>query len=361
MAFYLLIIFQNLSKGALRKKQAKSQKNFRVFEEIILENKMDIGPFKLKSQVLLAPMAGTSDKPFRRLCREQGAALTTSEMVVIQKHLLNTNKSKHRLDFTGEESPISIQIAGSEANQLAESAKQALDFGADIIDINMGCPAKKVCNKAAGSALMQNEKLVEDIVNSVVNSVEIPVTLKMRTGWNEDNKNAPTIAKIAQDAGIKMLAIHGRTRTQKYQGHAEYDTIKKVVEQVSIPVVANGDITSGQKAKAVLEYTGAAAVMLGRATQGNPWLIGQVHRYLSACKAEKMLSLSDKIPVILEHIKQIHKFYGDKMGTQLSRKHIFWYAMQLDQERGKAFWPTVNRVTDHSQQLTIFREFLHSL
>ena len=232
---------------------------------------MNIGPYKLNTQVLLAPMAGTSDKPFRLLCRQQGAALTTSEMVVIQKHLLNTNKSKYRLDFTGEQSPISIQIAGSEASQLAESAIQAVDFGADIIDINMGCPAKKVCNKAAGSALMQNEKLVEDILNSVVNSVDIPVTLKMRTGWNEENKNAPTIAKIAEDAGIQMIAIHGRTRAQKYHGHAEYDTIKKVVDQVSIPVVANGDITSGKKAQAVLDYTGAEAVMLGRATQGNPW------------------------------------------------------------------------------------------
>lgn len=322
---------------------------------------MNIGPFKLKTQVLLAPMAGTSDKPFRLLCRQQGAALTTSEMVVIQKHLLNTNKSKYRLDFSGEQPPISIQIAGSEASQLAESAIQAVAFGADIIDINMGCPAKKVCNKAAGSALMQNEKLVEDILNSVVSSVDVPVTLKMRTGWNEENKNAPTIAKIAEESGIKMLAIHGRTRAQKYHGHAEYDTIKKIVDQISIPVVANGDITSGKKAKAVLDYTGAEAVMLGRATQGNPWLIGQVHHYLSTGENEKTLSVNAKIPVILDHIQKIHKFYGEKMGTQLSRKHIFWYAMQLDHEKGKVFWPTVNRVIDHSEQLIIFRDFLHSL
>ena len=190
---------------------------------------MQIGPFKLNSQVLLAPMAGTSDKPFRMLCRELGAALTTSEMVVIQKHLLNTNKSKYRLDFSGEQSPVSIQIAGSEADQLAESAVQAVGFGADIIDINMGCPAKKVCNKAAGSALMQNEKLVADILNAVVASVNIPVTLKMRTGWNEENKNAPAIAKIAEDSGIQMIAIHGRTREQKYLGEAEYETVAKVV------------------------------------------------------------------------------------------------------------------------------------
>ena len=322
---------------------------------------MNIGKYLLPSQVLLAPMAGTSDKPFRMICREQGAALTTSEMVVMQKHLLNTNKSKHRLDFRSEQSPISIQIAGSESQELAESAKQALEFGADIIDINMGCPAKKVCNKAAGSALMKNEKLVEDIIKSVVNAVNIPVTLKMRTGWNEENKNAPTIAKIAEDNGIKMLAIHGRTRAQKYNGDAEYDTVKKIKGIVSIPVVANGDITSAEKAKKVLDYTGADAVMLGRATQGNPWLVGQINNYLTTGKTSKAPSLDKKISLILKHILQIHDFYGHKMGTQLSRKHIFWYSMHLDQEKGSAFWPNINRVTDHSEQYLKFHDFLYSI
>jgi tRNA-dihydrouridine synthase B len=322
---------------------------------------MNIGKYLLPSQVLLAPMAGTSDKPFRMICREQGAALTTSEMVVMQKHLLNTNKSKHRLDFRSEQSPISIQIAGSESQELAESAKQALEFGADIIDINMGCPAKKVCNKAAGSALMKNEKLVEDIIKSVVNAVNIPVTLKMRTGWNEENKNAPTIAKIAEDNGIKMLAIHGRTRAQKYNGDAEYDTVKKIKGIVSIPVVANGDITSAEKAKKVLDYTGADAVMLGRATQGNPWLVGQINNYITTGKTSKTPSLDKKISLILKHILQIHDFYGHKMGTQLSRKHIFWYSMHLDQEKGSAFWPNINRVTDHSEQYLKFHDFLYSI
>jgi len=322
---------------------------------------MNIGKHLLPSKVLLAPMAGTSDKPFRMICREQGAALTTSEMVVMQKHLLNTNKSKHRLDFRSEQSPISIQIAGSESQELAESAKQALEFGADIIDINMGCPAKKVCNKAAGSALMKNEKLVEDIIKSVVNAVNIPVTLKMRTGWNEENKNAPTIAKIAEDNGIKMLAIHGRTRTQKYNGDAEYDTVKKIKGIVSIPVVANGDITSAEKAKKVLDYTGADAVMLGRATQGNPWLVGQINNYITTGKTSKTPSLDKKISLILKHILQIHDFYGHKMGTQLSRKHIFWYSMHLDQEKGSAFWPNINRVTDHSEQYLKFHDFLYSI
>jgi len=322
---------------------------------------MNIGPYSLPSQVLLAPMAGTSDKPFRMICRAQGAGLTTSEMVVMQNHLLNSNKSKHRLDFTSEQSPISIQIAGSEAEELAESAKKALDFGADIIDINMGCPAKKVCNKAAGSALMQNEKLVKDIIKSVVNAVDIPVTLKMRTGWNEENKNAPTIAKIAEDFGIQMIAIHGRTRSQKYNGEAEFDTVKKIRKLVSIPVVANGDINSPEKAKEVLDYTGADAVMLGRATQGNPWLVGQVNDFLTTGKKAKEPSLDKKIPLILSHILQIHDFYGHKMGTQLSRKHIFWYSMHLDQEKGTAFWPNINRVSDHSEQYSIFHDFLYSI
>ena len=322
---------------------------------------MNIGPYSLPSQVLLAPMAGTSDKPFRMICKAQGAGLTTSEMVVMQNHLLNSNKSKHRLDFTSEQSPISIQIAGSEAEELAESAKKALDFGADIIDINMGCPAKKVCNKAAGSALMQNEKLVKDIIKSVVNAVDIPVTLKMRTGWNEENKNAPTIAKIAEDFGIQMIAIHGRTRSQKYNGEAEFDTVKKIRKLVSIPVVANGDINSPEKAKEVLDYTGADAVMLGRATQGNPWLVGQVNDFLTTGKKAKEPSLDKKIPLILSHILQIHDFYGHKMGTQLSRKHIFWYSMHLDQEKGTAFWPNINRVSNHSEQYSIFHDFLYSI
>ena len=322
---------------------------------------MNIGPYSLPSQVLLAPMAGTSDKPFRMICRAQGAGLTTSEMVVMQNHLLNSNKSKHRLDFTSEQSPISIQIAGSEAEELAESARKAVDFGADIIDINMGCPAKKVCNKAAGSALMQNEKLVEDIIKSVVSAVDIPVTLKMRTGWNEENKNAPIIAKIAEDFGIQMLAIHGRTRSQKYSGEAEFNTVKKITKMVSIPVVANGDITSPEKAKDVLDFTGAEAVMLGRATQGNPWLVGQVNHFLKTGNKAEETSLDKKIPLILSHILQIHDFYGHKMGTQLSRKHIFWYSMHLDQEKGTAFWPNINRVSDHSQQYSIFHDFLYSI
>ena len=322
---------------------------------------IQIGDYVLKSQVLLAPMAGTSDKPFRALCREQGAALTTSEMVIIQKHLLNTSKSKHRLDFSGEPAPISIQIAGSEADELAESARQALTFGADIIDINMGCPAKKVCNKAAGSALMQDEDLVKDILTSVVNAVDIPVTLKMRTGWNVSNKNAPIIAKIAQDAGIQMLSVHGRTREDKYKGEAEYETIKQVIDQVNIPVIANGDITSGKKAQQVLQYTGANGVMIGRATQGNPWIIHQINHYLKTGKKAPNIPLNDKKQTILNHIKQIHQFYGENLGTQLARKHIFWYATHLDEKNGQTFWKKVNKIKDHAHQYQLLEEFLQQL
>lgn len=215
-------------------------------------------------------------------------------MVVLQNHLLSTNKSKYRLDFKGETAPISIQIAGSSALELAESAQKAVKFGAHIIDINIGCPAKKVCNKAAGSALMQDEQLVQDILESVVKAVDIPVTLKMRTGWDVSHKNAPTIAQIAQKAGIQMLSIHGRTKEDKYKGEAEYHTIKDVVRQVNIPVIANGDITSANKAKQVLEYTGASGVMVGRATQGNPWLIHEIDYFLKTGQHAQTIPLELK-------------------------------------------------------------------
>jgi tRNA-dihydrouridine synthase B len=295
------------------------------------------------------------------LCRELGAALTTSEMVIMQKHLLGTSKSKHRLDFSSERGPISIQIAGSNANEMDNSTKRAVDIGAQIVDINMGCPAKKVCNKAAGSALMQNEKVAEDIIKSVVNAVNVPVTLKMRTGWNPGNINAPSIAKLAENSGVEMITIHGRTRAQKYSGSAEYDTVRKIVNNSSIPIIANGDITSAQKAKEVLDYCGADGVMLGRATQGNPWLIFEVNHFLSTGKLAETPKLNEKIATILSHISQIYEFYGNKIGTQLSRKHIFWYSMHLDQKKCVKFWPSINRVTDHSEQYFKFHDFLYSL
>jgi len=225
----------------------------------------------------------------------------------------------------------------------------------------MGCPAKKVCNKAAGSALMQNEKVAEDIIKSVVNAVNVPVTLKMRTGWNPGNINAPSIAKLAENSGVEMITIHGRTRAQKYSGSAEYDTVRKIVNNSSIPVIANGDITSAQKAKEVLDYCGADGVMLGRATQGNPWLIFEVNHFLSTGKLAETPKLNEKIATILSHISQIYDFYGHKIGTQLSRKHIFWYSMHLDQKKCIEFWPSINRVNDHSEQYFKFHDFLYSL
>ncbi|BAS67177.1 tRNA-dihydrouridine synthase B [endosymbiont of Bathymodiolus septemdierum str. Myojin knoll] len=321
---------------------------------------IQIGPYQLNSQVLLAPMAGTSDKPFRMLCRAQGAALTTSEMVVIQQHLLNTNKTKQRLDFLGESAPISIQIAGSEAKELALSAQKAVEFGADIIDINMGCPAKKVCNKAAGSALMQDEALVENILNSVVSSVDVPVTLKIRTGWNRENKNAPTIAQIAQEAGIQMLSIHGRTRADKYNGKAEYDTVAQVVSQVTIPVIANGDITSAEKAKRILDETGASGVMVGRATQGNPWIIREIDHYLKTNTHAKPIALTVKKQTAIEHIQQIHVFYGEGLGVRIARKHILWY-LQYFSDKPQSCWAKISKIDTSKQQHQHFKNCIHEL
>ncbi len=319
---------------------------------------IQIGSHRLQSQVLLAPMAGVSDKPFRMLCRTQGAALTTSEMVLIQKHLLNTKKSQHRLDFKGELAPISIQIAGSEAKELSLSAQKAVEYGADIVDINMGCPAKKVCNKAAGSALMQNEILVKDILNAVVKSVSVPVTLKIRTGWDKNNKNAPKIAQIAQDMGVKMLSIHGRTKADKYQVKAEYDTIAEVVSQVEIPVIANGDITSAKKAKRVLDNTNASGVMIGRATQGNPWIIKEIDYYLKMNQPIKPIAFALKKQIALHHIQQIYQFYGDWLGVRIARKHILWYLQHFKNKPLNCF-AKISKISISKKQYQCFKDCIN--
>ena len=310
---------------------------------------MNIGKYLLPSKVLLAPMAGTSDKPFRMICREQGAALTTSEMVVMQKHLLNTNKSKHRLDFRSEQSPISIQIAGSESEELAESAKQALEFGADIIDINMGCPAKKVNKKLAGSALLKVPKQVEQIVKAVVDAVSIPVTLKIRTGWCENSRNGIEIAKIAEANGIQSLAVHGRTRCDFYKGAAEYDTIKAIKQAVSIPVVANGDITSVEKAEQVLSYTGADAIMIGRAAQGRPWIFREINHFLKTGTHLSAPTKDEIGSILIGHVNELHTFYGEFMGVRIARKHVSWYMQQHDQE--KTFRSIFNGLLSAEDQL----------
>ena len=316
---------------------------------------MNIGKHQLSSNVFLAPMAGVADKPFRKICKNLGAGLTTTEMAIIKPELLNSFKSKTRLDFKDESSPISVQIAGATVEQFVHSAKFVAQKGADIIDLNMGCPAKKVANKAAGSALLKNESLVGDILSSVVKSVSIPVTLKIRTGFDQQNRNAINIAKIAQDSGIQLLVIHGRTKADKYNGNAEYDTIAKVVQTVQIPVIANGDITSTAKAKKVLDYTDASGVMIGRGVQGQPWLIQEITQALAGKPVQK-LSITEKKQLILTHIKAIYKFYGDLMGVRLARKHIFWYATALEKE--PVFWQEIQKLNSPQTQYDCLKKYL---
>lgn len=284
-----------------------------------------IGPYRIGSRTLLAPMAGVSDLPFRRLCSRLGAGLATSEMVTSDTRLWHTDKSRQRLMWDGVNGPRSVQIAGSEPVQMAEAARACADLGAQIVDINMGCPAKKVCNKAAGSALLKDEALVADILNAVVSAVNLPVTLKFRTGWDKDNRNAVRIARLARDCGIQALTLHGRTRACRFEGAAEYDTIAEVVAAVDIPVIANGDIDSPHKAHRVLLHTGAAAVMMGRAAQGNPWLFEQVNQYLTSGTVPQNPDLPTLTALIQEHFTALYEFYGAYMGCRIARKHMGWY------------------------------------
>ncbi|MFC0178640.1 tRNA dihydrouridine synthase DusB [Thorsellia kenyensis] len=285
---------------------------------------MQIGHITLKNQLISAPMAGVSDKPFRELCIQFGAALAVSEMLSSNPEVWRTPKSKHRLihdDFGIR----SVQIAGACPNEMAIAAQVNRSLGAEIIDINMGCPAKKVNKKLAGSALLQYPRLVENILSSVVKAVDIPVTLKIRTGWDPLNKNCVEIAKIAENAGIQAIAVHGRTKTCLFNGNAEYDSIKRVKEAVSIPVIANGDINSAQKAKEVLAFTGADAIMIGRAAQGKPWLFQEILHYLETGEQLAPKTLSDIKPIVFSHIKKIHQFYGEEKGFRIARKHVAWY------------------------------------
>ncbi len=281
---------------------------------------IQIGPYQLNGRAVLAPMAGITDFPFRQMCRQTGAAMVTAEMSASNPALRNTRKSLLRLTNPDDAEPRAVQIVGTEAAQMAEAARYQVSHGAQIVDINMGCPAKKVCKKLAGSALLKDEKLVSEILNAVVGSVDVPVTLKIRTGWDTDSKNAVQIARIAQDCGIQSLAVHGRTRACRYHGSVEYDTIGAVVQAVDIPVFANGDITSAIKAKTVLDYTGADGVMIGRGAQGNPWIFREINDLLNNPNASselftaKSLNLgitSGKERLIMEHLRHIHRYYGD--------------------------------------------------
>ena len=316
---------------------------------------MRIGPFELSSKVLLAPMAGVTDQPFRALCRRMGAGLATSEMVTSDVRLWRSDKSMRRLIHRDEAEPRSVQIVGSDPVKMAEAARQNVALGAQIIDINMGCPAKKVCSVAAGSALMRDEVLVGRILESVVNAVGMPVTLKIRTGWDANSRNGVAIARIAEQSGIVALAVHGRTRACAFGGVAEYETIAAIKAAVAIPVIANGDITSPEKARKVLEFTQADAVMVGRAAQGRPWIFKEINHYLATGQELSEPSRAEVGRILWEHLNNLHQFYGDYVGVQIARKHIGWYSKT--QPGGQEFRARVNSYESTAQQLSAVQEF----
>jgi tRNA-dihydrouridine synthase B len=288
-----------------------------------------IGPITLRNNLIVAPMAGVTDRPFRSLCKRMGAGMAVSEMVASNSLLWGSEKTLRRGNHEGEVEPKVIQIAGADPAMMAEAARYNVDKGADIIDINMGCPAKKICNVYAGSALLQDEPLVARIVRAVVEAVDVPVTLKIRTGWNKANRNALAIARIAEENGIQSLAMHGRTRACMYTGDAEYDTIRAVKESVRIPVIANGDITTPQKAKFVLEYTGADAVMIGRAAQGRPWIFREIAHFLATGETLPPPAAAEIREVLVGHLHDLYGFYGHERGVRVARKHIGWYTKGL--------------------------------
>ena len=314
-----------------------------------------IGQYQINTPLVLAPMAGVTDRPFRQLCRKLGAGLVVSEMITSDVNLWNSRKSQTRLDHQGEVDPISVQIAGGDPEMMATAAIMAVKHGAQIVDINMGCPAKKVCNKAAGSALMKDEVLVKDILQAVVGSVDVPVTLKMRTGWAPEHKNAPTLALLAEQSGIAALAIHGRTRSCGYKGDVEYDTIKTIKQQVTIPVLANGDITTPQQAKQVLDYTLADGVMLGRAAQGRPWIFREVQHFLDTGQLLAAPNLQEVKDILIDHILALYDFYGEFMGVRIARKHVGWYLQAHDENRDVR--RQFNKLETPEEQITLVNTF----
>ena len=320
---------------------------------------MQIGPYALQGKVLLAPMAGVTDRPFRMLCRRLGAALAASEMVASNPALRNTRKSRLRIDHRGEPSPRVVQIAGADPALLADAARYNVAQGAEIIDINMGCPAKKVCHQMAGSALLADEPLVARLLDAVAAAVEVPVTLKIRTGPDPQRRNAVRIARLAQAAGISALAIHGRTRDQHYKGQAEYDTIRAVRDAVTIPIIANGDIDSPQKAARILEETGCDAVMVGRAAQGRPWIFREIQHYLDTGSRYPSLSAGAIRAVMLKHLRDLHDFYGEHQGVRIARKHIGWYLKSA--LGGEAWRQQLVRVEAADEQLGMVDEALAAL
>ncbi|NEN76319.1 tRNA dihydrouridine synthase DusB [Pelistega sp. NLN82] len=312
---------------------------------------MKIGQWTIPNPVFVAPMAGVTDRPFRQLCKRLGAGYAVSEMAASNPALWESVKTARRLNHDGEVNPIAVQIAGADPEMMAQAAIFNIHKGAKIIDINMGCPAKKVCHVASGSALLKHEDLVVSILKAVVNACkpfDVPVTLKTRTGWDNEHKNILRIAHLAQDIGIHALTIHGRTRADFYKGKAEYDTIKKVKASLSIPVIANGDIDSPQKAKYVLDYTGADAIMIGRAAQGNPWIFREINYFLAHGKEMAPPSLQEMQTVLLDHLHEHYQFYGEYTGVRTARKHIAWYIANIP--NSKPFITHMNTIDNSAEQ-----------
>ncbi len=320
---------------------------------------MQIGPYQLKNKLIVAPMAGVTDRPFRQLCKRMGAAMAVSEMVASNSLLWGSQKTRRRADHEGEAEPISVQIAGADPKMLADAARYNVDQGAQIVDINMGCPAKKVCNVMAGSALLRDETLVQRILESVVSAVRVPVTLKIRTGWDRANRNALHVAHIAEQAGVAALAIHGRTRACGFSGEAEYDTIAAVKAAVRIPVIANGDITTPRRAREVLERTRADAVMIGRAAQGRPWMFREIGHYLATGEDLPPPEVEEIQRVLVAHVHDLYAFYGEETGVRVARKHISWYTKGL--AGSAAFRHAMNQLQTCADQLAAVEEFFGEL
>lgn len=316
---------------------------------------MRIGPYRLANQLLLAPMAGVTDRPFRQLCRGLGAGLAVSEMIAADAALWASRKTQRRLDHTGETGPVSVQILGTDPGTMAQAARTNVDHGAQIIDINMGCPAKKVCRVAAGSALLREPQRVAEILEAVVCAVDVPVTLKIRTGWDREHRNGVEIARIAEDAGIQALAVHGRTRACGFAGSAEYDTIRAIKQAVAIPVIANGDITTPEKAREVLEFTGADGLMVGRAAQGRPWIFREITSFLDSGARLAEPPLSWVRDTLLGHLGELYRFYGERQGVRIARKHIAWYSKTL--VGGADFRQNINRTESAETQLRLVQDF----
>jgi tRNA-dihydrouridine synthase B len=316
---------------------------------------MHIGPYQLKNNLIVAPMAGVTDRPFRQLCKRMGAGMAVSEMVASNSLLWGSEKTRRRANHDGEVDPIAVQIAGADPVMLADAAQYNVDQGAQIIDINMGCPAKKVCNVMAGSALLKDERLVCRILDAVVAAVDVPVTLKIRTGWDRENRNALAVARIAEEAGVSALAIHGRTRACGFAGEAEYDTIAAVKAEARIPVIANGDIATPKKVKQVLDYTRADAVMIGRAAQGRPWMFREIEHYLQSGAELPPPAVDEIHRVLIAHLQELYEFYGEYTGVRVARKHISWYTKGLADSA--AFRHAMNRLETSAEQLAAIDDF----